>query len=317
MAAARRVAFTRGACKNPAVSSLRFAALVAGLVTSFVTAGACYKQGPAPAPGAPSADVEERLRRVEQILARNAEALEFLQKVYDSQKKQADAEADREPAPGAVFGVAIDQNVAAGLVDGPPALVTVVKAFDFACPYCERSSPILSELVKEYRGKVRVVYMDRIVHEFAEPAHLAGCAAGKQGKYLAFKTAFWEKGFGPYVASRGRDRSGFEADGLVAIAQAVQLDIGRFKSDMASRACTELLAHQRVELDKFKVDGTPTFFINGIYIAGGLDKDGLKAVIDDRLRAAEASGVPAAQYYDREILGKGEKKFRSKRDSKP
>jgi protein-disulfide isomerase len=294
------------------VNPLLRAALVAGLLS----ASACYKQAPPPASAA-SGNLEERLRRVEATLARSSEALEFLQKVYEQQKQQADAESDREPAPDAVFGVAIDQNVQAGLVDGPPAFVTVIKAFDFACPYCERSSPILSELVKEYRGKLRVVYMDRVVHDFAEPAHLAACAAGRQGKYLAFKTAFWEKGFGPYVASRGRDRSGFEPDGLLAIAQQAQLDVGRFKADMTSRACTELLARQSAELDKFKVNGTPTFFVNGIYISGGLDKDGLRAIIEDRLRVAEASGVPAAQYYDREILGKGEKKFRSKKDPKP
>jgi protein-disulfide isomerase len=296
------------------VNPLLRAALVAGLL---VSASACYKQPPPARAAAPLGDVEERLRRVEAILARNADALEFLQKVFEQQKQQADAESDREPAPGAVFGVAIEQNVQAGLVDGPPAFVTVIKAFDFACPYCERSSPVLAELVKEYRGKLRVVYMDRVVHDFAEPAHLAACAAGRQGKYLPFKTAFWEKGFGVYVASRGRDRSGFEPDGLLAIAKEAQLDVGRFKADMTSRACTELLARENAELDKFKVSGTPTFFINGVYISGGLDRDALKAIIDDRLRVAEASGVPAAQYYDREILGKGEKKFRSKSDPKP
>lgn len=296
------------------MSSLLRAALVAGLVFS----SACYKQAPpAPPPGAPSADIEERLRRIEQILARSSDALEFLQKVYDQQKRQADSEADREPAPDAVFAVAIGENVAAGLVDGPPAFVTVIKAFDFACPYCERTSPILTELVKEYRGKVRVVYMDRVVHDFAEPAHLAACAAARQGKYLPFKTAFWEKGFGPYVASRGRDQSTFTPDGLAAIAKDLQLDVGRFKADMTGRACTDLLAHERAELDKFKVDGTPTFIINGVFVSGGLDRDAFKAIIDDRLRVAEASGVPAAQYYDREILAKGEKKFRSKRDPKP
>jgi protein-disulfide isomerase len=178
-------------------------------------------------------------------------------------------------------------------------------------------SPILGEVVKEYGGKVRVVYMDRVVHDFAEPAHLAGCAAGKQGKYLPFKTAFWEKGFAPFSASRGRDRSGFEAEGLIAIAAAAQLDVGRFKTDMGSRACADLLARERVELDKFNIDGTPTFIINGQYMTGGMDKDSLRKIIDERLRVAEASGVPAAQYYDREILAKGEKKFRSKKDPKP
>ncbi len=294
------------------------AAFLAGIL-AIAAGAACYKQPAAapPAGPAPTADFEERLRRVEAILARSSEALEFLQKVYDQQKKQAELEEESQPAPGAVFAVAIDDNVRAGLVEGPPAFVTVIKAFDFACPHCERTSPILSELVQEYRGKLRVVYMDRVVHDFAEPAHLAGCAAARQGKFLPFKTAFWEKGFGPFAASRGRDRSGFEADRLLAIAKELQLDVARFKADMTSRACTELLAHQRVELDKFKVDGTPTFIINGVYISGGLDKGSLRSIIDERLRIAEASGVPAAQYYEREIFAKGEKKFRSKRDPKP
>lgn len=287
-----------------------------------IAAGACHSKPaaaprPAAAAAAPSGDIEERLRRVEAILAQNADALELLRKVYEQQKRQVEDEDSREAAPGAVFGVAIDQNVAAGLVDGPPAYVTIIKAFDFACPHCERTSPIMTDLVKEYGGKVRVVYMDRVVHDFAEPAHLAGCAAARQGKFIPFKTAFWEKGFGPYVASRGRDRSGYEPDGLVAIAKEAKLDVGRFKADMASRACADLLAHERVELDKFNVDGTPTFFINGLYIPGGLDKAALRTIIDDKLRVAEASGVPAAQYYDREIFQKGEKKFRARKDPKP
>lgn len=302
---------------NPPTRAGISAGILAGIL-ALAAGGACSsKHSGSTTPGAPSGELEARLQRVEQILARNAEALEFLQKVYDQQKRQADDEESREPAAGAVFGVAIDQNVQAGLVEGPPAYVTIIKAFDFACPYCERMSPILSDVVKEYGGKVRVVYMDRVVHEFAEPAHLAGCAAAKQGKFLPFKTAFWEKGFGPYVASRGSDRAAYAPEGLIAIAAAAQLDVGRFKADMASRACIDLLARERAELDKFNVDGTPTLFINGQYISGGMDKDSLRKLIDERLRAAEASGVPAAQYYDREILAKGEKKFRSKKDPKP
>ena len=298
------------------------AALLAGILAGLLVlsaGGACTRQTAPAAPAGPaaSAELEARLQRVEQVLARSAGALEFLQKVYDQQNRQVDAEDSSEPAPDAVFGVAIEQNVAAGLVDGPPAYVTIIKAFDFACPHCERMSPILVELVKEYRGKVRVVYMDRVVHDFAQSAHLAGCAAARQGKFLPFKTAFWEKGYGPFAASRGRDRSGFEADGLIAIAAGAQLDVGRFKTDLTSRACTDLLERERVELDKFNVDGTPTFIINGLYISGGMDKDSLRKLVDERLRAAEASGVPAAQYYDREILAKGEKKFRSKKDPKP
>lgn len=286
-----------------------------------VLAAACTQTPPPAAPlagSAPKADVEERLRRIEVYLAKNAEALEFLNKVLEQQKQQSAEQEEREPAPDAVFGVAIAENVKAGLVEGPPtALVTVIKAYDFACPHCQRMSPILSDLVKEYAGKLRVVYMDRVVHDYAEKSHLAGCAAARQGKYLAFKTVFWDKGFGAFMASGGRDRSGFELDGLVALAKDAGLDLVRFKADLAGPACTQLLEHQRLELDKFRVDGTPALFVNGFFISGGLPKDALRAIINERLKLAEASGVPGAQYYDREILGKGEKKFRSKKDPKP
>jgi protein-disulfide isomerase len=291
--------------------------LRAAFLAGILAIAGCYKQSGSGSRAGSAGDLEERLRRVEALLARDADALEFLQKVYEQQKKQIEAEEAHEPAPDAVFAVAIDQPVQAGLVDGAPALVTVIKAFDFACPHCERMSPILNELVQEYGGKIRVVYMDRVVHDFAEPAHLAGCAAGKQGKFVAFKTAFWDKGFGPYAASKGQDRSAYGTDALVALATDLKLDVGRFKADMAGRECRELLAQERYELDKFNVDGTPTFFVNGAYISGGMDKASMRALIDEKLRIAQASGVPAPQYYDREILAKGEHKFRSKKDPKP
>ena len=44
--------------------------------------------------------------------------------------------------------------------------------------------------MKEYDGKVRVVYKNMVVHpQVVTKAHLAGCAAGKQGKFVEFKNA--------------------------------------------------------------------------------------------------------------------------------
>jgi hypothetical protein len=88
---------------------------------------------PAEAGAAPSGDMAARLQRVEAQLARYGEALEFLQKVYDSQKAQQAQQEASEPDPDAVFAVDIGPAVAAGQVDGPSnALVTIVEAWDFA-----------------------------------------------------------------------------------------------------------------------------------------------------------------------------------------
>ena len=39
--------------------------------------------------------------------------------------------------------------------------------------------------------------------------------------------------------------------------------------------------------------------------------------LSEQLKIAESSGVPGAQYYDKVVLAKGEKQFRSKMDPKP
>ena len=269
-----------------------------------------------PAPATVAGSVEDRLARLEAAYAKNAEALEFLAKVYAQQKQAQDAQEREEPAEDAMFAVDIAEDLKAGQVDGPPgAAVTVIKAFDFACPYCAQTAPTLDELVKDYKGKVRVVYMNLVVHQPARPAHLASCAAAKQGKYNQFKHAFWDKGFAAYAEAH--DQSKLGEDNILAIAKGVGLDVRKLKADMASPACTERVEYDMAELAKFHVNATPTFFINGKQLGGALPKEGFQQLIDEQLKIVEASGVPAADYYAKVVLAKGEKQFRSKLDPKP
>ncbi len=272
------------------------------------------------APAAVAADhsgsVEERLHRLEEAHAKNAEALDFLNKVYAQQKQQMQAQEREEHAPDAIFAVNIAEDIKIGKVDGPAtAPVTIVKAFDYACPYCQRTASTMDELVQEYQGKVRVVYKDLVVHpQVATDAHLAACAGAKQGKYKVYKNAIWEKGFLPYA--QARDPQKLAKENLLAIAKEAGLDADKIAADMTSAECKANVDGDMAELQKFKVNATPGFFINGIFIGGAMDKAGFKKVIDERLKIAEASGN-ASNYYDAEIMTKGEKQFRSKLDPKP
>jgi len=280
-----------------------------------------------PAAAAPAADgslkidrsgtIEQQLARLQDAHDRNADAVDFLNKVYAQQKAKASAEEAEEPAEDAVFAVDVTGEVAAGQVDGPAdAPVTIVKAFDFACPYCQRMAAPLTELVKEYNGKVRVVYANMVVHPPARPAHLASCAAAKQGKYKQFKDAFWDKGYAPYAASNGGDATSLGEDNILVIAKGLGLDPVRFKTDMASSACEDRLTKDMAEMAKFHVNATPTFFINGKHVSGARSKAEFKQLIDEQLKIVAASGVPAGDYYARVVVGQGEKQFRSKADPK-
>jgi len=81
-----------------------------------------------------SGNLEARVKKLEEQNAKYAEALDFLQKVYNQQKQQEQAQEAEEPAPDAMFAVEVKSSVDAGLVEGPKegAPVTIVEAWDFA-----------------------------------------------------------------------------------------------------------------------------------------------------------------------------------------
>jgi protein-disulfide isomerase len=179
-----------------------------------------------------------------------------------------------------------------------------------------RVGSTLENLVKDYAGKVRVVYKNFVVHpDTVMEAHLGSCAAGKQGKFMAYKHAFWDKGFNAYAASRDPSKMG--GANLREIVKSVGLDLAKWEKDVQSPECQAFIQADMAELNKFGVNGTPAFFINGAMIPGGIDEASFHQIIDQKLAIAESSGVSGAEYYQREIFEKGEKKFRSKKDPKP
>ena len=133
--------------------------------------------------------------------------------------------------------------------------------------------------MKEYEGKVRVVYKNMVVHpQVVQKAHLAGCAASKQGKFVEFKNDWWEKAYMPYQT--GRDQSKLGEENINKIASDMHLDMGKFKSDMDGDDCKARVQSDMADLAKFHVNSTPTFFVNGTHLGGAMPKEQFKQLID-------------------------------------
>ena len=247
--------------------------------------------------------LERRVQHLEQLILEREEALRFLDQAYE-----AKLDADARPKPGTVYGVDIQPNLALGQAIGSPAApVTIVEGFDFACPYCYRSSVVLEEILREYQGKVRLVPKHLVVHpQQVMMAHVIACAAAKQGKFAEFFHAFWTDAYKPYEDQH--DPALLGQDNALKIAGRVGLDLERVQADVI--ACQRVIDADQAELRKFRVDGTPAFFINGEFVAGGLSKEGFQQIIERKLAIAQQSGVPGAEYYDKEIRGKGEQAVR-------
>ncbi len=141
-------------------------------------------------------------------------------------------------------------------------------------------------------------------------AHEAGCAASKQGKFNEFRHEWWDKAYAPYQQTH--DQSKLGEDSILAIAQDLHLNIDQFKKDMDGDECKQRVQNDMAELQKFHVNGTPAFFVNGYHLGGALPKDQFQQIVDDKVKQAQASGVPCGEYYEKEVMGKGEKAFKNK-----
>lgn len=134
------------------------------------------------------------------------------------------------------------------------ALLTVVEFTDLQCPYCSQIAPVLDTLARKHPQEVRVVFkhFPLSFHPMAKPAAAAAIAAGKQGKFFAFRYK---------VAPHFRTLK----DSLyMAVAKEIGLNLEQFQKDMAISPEVERIISEDMDLGrKLGVEGTPTIYVNG------------------------------------------------------
>lgn len=204
------------------------------------------------------------------------------------------------PDPNTVYSVAVDGSP----FKGPKhAKVTMVEAFEFACPFCERVSATTKELLKIYGNDLKIVAKQYVVHpqQATLPAQ-AVCAAHKQGKYGEMEEGLWEKGF--------RNNRNFAEDNLVSIAQGVGLNVEKFKADLNGEECKKQVQNDMAQMAAVGVRGTPAFYINGRYLSGAQPIENFKRIIDEELKKANdaiAKGMKVEDYYTEVVVKAGKK----------
>jgi protein-disulfide isomerase len=139
------------------------------------------------------------------------------------------------------------------------APVTLIEYGDYQCPYCGKAHPIVKRLQEALQDDLRFVFRNfplTQVHPMAMPAAQAAEAA-------TFQDKFWE--MHDYIFEH---QSELSPEGLLQFAIDLQMDPEQLAADMERPE-----VKQKIERD-FKygvrsgVNGTPTFFINGVRYDG-------------------------------------------------
>jgi len=159
------------------------------------------------------------------------------------------------------------------------APVTLVEYGDYECPHCGRAYPIVHGIRKLMGRRLRFVFRHfplATIHPHAQHAAEAAEAAASQGKFWEMHDAIFE------------DQEALEDADLVLRAETLGLDAARVAQELLTGVHTDRVRRDFLSGVRSGVNGTPTFFINGVRHDGPWDAETLMAALEAAAVAAEA-----------------------------
>ena len=156
-------------------------------------------------------------------------------------------------------------------IQGPAdASVTLLEYGDYQCPYCGAAYPIVKQVQQAMGDGLRFVFRNFPIstsHPHAEQAAEAAEAAAAQGQFWPMHDLLYE------------NQQHLETQDLVGYAQQLGLDAERFRREL-----DEGLHAARVHEDfmsgvRSGVNGTPSFYVNGVRYEDAYDFDTLLATL--------------------------------------
>jgi protein-disulfide isomerase len=150
------------------------------------------------------------------------------------------------------------------------ATVTLVQYGDYECPYTRQSTTIVRALQQVLEDQLRFVFRNfplNEIHPHALNAALAAEAASNQGK-------FWE--MHDYIFHH---QYTLEDSDQARFAETIGLDMQLYANDMARQRSLTHIEEDVESGERSGVQGTPTFFINGVLYRGSWEQDALLAAL--------------------------------------
>jgi protein-disulfide isomerase len=152
-------------------------------------------------------------------------------------------------------------------VIGPAtAPVTLVEYGDYECPYCGAAHGSVKKILDVLGDDLRFAFRNfplGQIHPHAFQAANAAEAAGAQGNFWAMHGLLFE------------NQKHLDTASLLAYARALDLDLQRFGADLTQQTYAPRIREDFLSGVRSGVNGTPTFFVNGVRHNGGYDPESL------------------------------------------
>jgi protein-disulfide isomerase len=152
-------------------------------------------------------------------------------------------------------------------IRGPiTAPLTLLEYGDYECPFCAAAHPNIKQVLSELGDQLAFAYRHfplTTIHPHAFTAAEAAEAAGAQGRFWEMHDLLFEN----------QDR--LSMDDLLVYAQLLGLSMDRFVADLQRHTYEPRVREDFMTGVRSGVNGTPTFFVNGVRHNGGVDANSL------------------------------------------
>lgn len=214
--------------------------------------------------------IDEEVKKAQDLIAKGTPAA----KVYEELTKNGQGAPEPEkktveaPPPGAPFKGAANAKV-------------VIQQFsDYQCPFCSRVEPTVTEVMKNYGDKVKVVWRDKPLPMHPD-APLAAEAAREALKQKG------PEGFWKFHEILFKNQKEMKRESLEKYATEVGLDLAKFKAALDSHAHKAAVDADSKAADNAGISGTPAFVVNGYFISGAQPYPKFKKLIERALAEAK------------------------------
>lgn len=158
------------------------------------------------------------------------------------------------------------------------APVTIVEFSDYQCPYCQRyHSETFGQIIETYGDQVRYVFKDlplTSIHPDAAPAANAAHCAQEQGQFWAYHDLLFS------------DQLGLSNNAYLSYADSLGFDMDQFTTCLTEDRYGDVVMEDMSILVALNAQlSTPTFFVNGQYVAGAQSFSTFAQLIDAELQA--------------------------------
>ena len=154
-----------------------------------------------------------------------------------------------------------------GAEDAP---ATLVEYGDYECPYCGAAYPVIKDVQARMGDELRFVFRNFPIttsHPHAGQAAEAAEAAAVQGSFWPMHDTLYE------------NQSQLEDEDLHRYAEKLGLDVARFDRELAEHVHEARVHEDFLSGVRSGVNGTPTFYVNGVRHDDSYDPETLIAAL--------------------------------------